>query len=61
MLMHRAPPSQIIHTDNGKEFINMCYDRKYKGARFDHLTDEEFRKTKTIVSHWNACSCIKNI
>ena len=41
---------QIIHTDNGGEFINMCFDAKYKGVRFAHLTDEEFKRTKTIVS-----------
>lgn len=47
-------PLKIIHTDNGKEFIKMCFDSKYKGARFDHLTDEEFWQTQTIVSDWYA-------
>jgi hypothetical protein len=29
----------------------MCFDAKYKGVRFAHLTDEEFKQTKTIVSN----------
>ena len=28
----------------------MCFDSKYKGVRFAHLSEEEFKRTKTIVS-----------
>ena len=28
----------------------MCFDSKYKGVRFAHLSEEEFNRTKTIVS-----------
>jgi len=42
--------TKIIHTDNGGEFINMCYDEKYKKLRFATMTKAEFEQTKTIVS-----------
>ena len=46
---------QVIHTDNGKEFVNLCYDSKYKGTRYESLTREEFELTKTVVSDNALC------
>ncbi|MGH7974176.1 MAG: hypothetical protein ACREBR_01525 [bacterium] len=33
--------SKILHTDNGREFISLAYDKKYQGSKYVKLTDEE--------------------
>ena len=35
---------KILHTDNGREFISLAYDRKYDGVRLVKLSDEEVQQ-----------------
>ena len=43
---------KIIHTDNGREFIRMVNDAKYKVKVLKHveLSVEEFQESLTLVS-----------
>ncbi|MGH7954809.1 MAG: hypothetical protein ACREOZ_02490, partial [Gloeomargaritales cyanobacterium] len=36
--------SKILHTDNGREFISLAYDKKYKGAKYVKWTAKEKRQ-----------------
>ena len=35
---------KILHTDNGREFISLAYDRKYDGVKLVKLPDEEVQQ-----------------
>lgn len=36
--------SKILHVDNGREFISLCYDRKYQGPKQVQFTDDKVAK-----------------
>ena len=35
---------KILHVDNGREFISLCYDRKYQGPKQVQFTDDNVAK-----------------